>query len=526
MNYQMNYQLISYVYVIPVILSLYKELSKELNIQYTFVINIITVMSVVLSLYYIRIYLMEKKYKYNIVLLGHITSSINPFYGLNIDYNFSIEMESILFLLIDKYKNKFTIIKKVNKYHENSDENADENVDENFNKYIDFLSLDDNIFVGDNEDIAVKITSSDISLDNKNNGLIDGKKIYITLYSNTNNINNFIISTTNKYKKNKNKNQNNNEIKIFTYVKNIETDTNKLLESKLIFSEKILSDNISVNNYETFEHIFNDNVSIIKSDVDKMNDEKFIKKYGLKNKLCYLFHGNYGTGKTSFITALAHEYKRNILEIPFSRIKTNEELDRLINIDKINNTFIDKNKLIIVFDEIDRNNNIINTNDNDECDNDNDNDKCDNNECDKNAKETNKILDAIQLTTDKKIKKQIDDDTDKLNMSFILSKFDGLGNYNGLIIIATTNNINKIHPALSRDMRMSKVYFSYMKKKHIVEMIEKYFEIKLDENVVDKLPDEEDCLSGATCKMLIKNNHDNIDKLLEKIYEKKIPKTL
>ena len=66
-------------------------------------------------------------------------------------------------------------------------------------------------------------------------------------------------------------------------------------------------------------------------------------------------------------------------------------------------------------------------------------------------------------------------------MSFVLSKLDGLGNYNGLIIIATTNNIDKIHPVLCRDMRMNKIKFDYMNKKNLIKMCEKYFNIKLNE---------------------------------------------
>lgn len=223
--------------------------------------------------------------------------------------------------------------------------------------------------------------------------------------------------------------------------------------------------------------------------------------------------------KTSFITALAHEYKRDILEIPFSRIKTNEELDHLINIEKINETIIDKKKLIIVFDEIDRNNDVIIGKDVED-DSGDDSNSNSNSNIDVN---TNIIIDALQQTSGKKIKTKIkSNEDDKLNMSFILSKFDGLGNYNGLIIIATTNNVDKIHPALLRDMRMTKIYFSYMKKKHIVNMIEKYYEIKLNNDIIEMLPDEENCLTGATCKLLIKNNHDNIDKLLEKLHMVKL----
>ena len=50
---------------------------------------------------------------------------------------------------------------------------------------------------------------------------------------------------------------------------------------------------------------------------------------------------------------------------------------------------------------------------------------------------------------------------DKLSLDTLLSRFDGIGNYAGLIIIGTTNNKNNIDPALYRDGRLSLVEFNY-----------------------------------------------------------------
>lgn len=286
----MDQQYISYIYILPLVLSLY----KEIKISNKEIICVGCVVLVCWATYKIVLKIKKNKYKYNIQLHGYVTITVDYFNGLISENNFSIEMESIMEELIEKYKNKFVITKKNEQYDYHDSNYIKNNITENkFNKYIGCLSLGDNIFLGNNDDIAVEISSSQNTFENKNTTVIECIKINIKLNSNTNNIYDFIKSTVKKYETNKNKRKNN--IKIFTYVKNIIDESSN--KSKMVFNEKILTDYENINNYETFEHIFNDNVELIKSDVSKMNDESFICKYGLKNKLCYLFHGHYGTGK-------------------------------------------------------------------------------------------------------------------------------------------------------------------------------------------------------------------------------------
>ena len=52
---------------------------------------------------------------------------------------------------------------------------------------------------------------------------------------------------------------------------------------------------------------------------------------------------------------------------------------------------------------------------------------------------------------------------------------DGIGNYNGLIIIGTTNCIDKIDPALYRELRLTPIEFKKLRKCDCVKIIQSYF---------------------------------------------------
>ena len=65
---------------------------------------------------------------------------------------------------------------------------------------------------------------------------------------------------------------------------------------------------------------------------------------------------------------------------------------------------------------------------------------------------------------------------DKICLGTILSRLDGVGSYNGVIIIATTNCIDKISPAVYRHGRLNPMLYDHMRKEDIEEMIN-YFMI-------------------------------------------------
>jgi SpoVK/Ycf46/Vps4 family AAA+-type ATPase len=71
--------------------------------------------------------------------------------------------------------------------------------------------------------------------------------------------------------------------------------------------------------------------------------------------------------------------------------------------------------------------------------------------------------------------------SDKLNLSTLLSRLDGIGNYGGLIIIGTSNNILNIDKALYRDGRLNLMKFDLATSNDIQQIVETFYQMKIYE---------------------------------------------
>jgi len=287
------------------------------------------------------------------------------------------------------------------------------------------------------------------------------------------------------------KNKNNNKIFHFIY--------QGISDEKLKFSQNLFSDfkKEEDKNNETFNSLFSEHKDNIIKAVNRLKNYEYYKRTGNKRKLGYLFHGNPGCGKTAHVAAIANLDKRHILEVPMSRVKTNKELEEIINLTQINDVLFKKENLIIFFDEIDQVGKTLS----------------------KRSNEVDEEKEPIFKSQNKDKEKEKDTfnflkNDDELNLGNILSRLDGIGNYNGLIIIAATNCIDKLSPALYRSGRLTSLHFDFCRKIDIIGMIEFYYQIKLSKDEITYLPDRKHNISPATIKKYMEEHENNYKELL------------
>ena len=482
--------------IIPTIIS---YISKELNIFviviiifFGFIVNIIIKDKLDVFNDYIKSKL-YKKYKYDIIIEGTVITSAIAISKIE---HIPIQFNAMTHFLLNEYN-----IYKIKYYYQK--DLIIHGLSPKDNKLI--KALHENIMINNIPLIEGICIEKNIFLETKNNIIkndIASTEIYtIRLCSNETNLYDFVKLKTRQYEEYLEKINNN---KIFHFIFDNNTITSQLLFTIEPFSKT---------NYENFDHIFNEHTEIIKNDIIKLKNIDYYNKMGMRRKKGYLFYGDYGTGKTATITAISLFDNRHILEIPFSKIKSNEDIDKILNLSIINDIKFKKEQLIIVFDEIDK-------------------------YLEEKVFETNEIKESTSLLKNKIIitefgnitancSKKISNDIEinpKLNdfdFGYLLTRLDGIGNYDGLIIIATTNDIDIIPPALYRDMRLTKIKFDYLRKIDIINMIQKYFEIILTEDQIEKLPVRDDKIVGSTIKNLIDIYIDNFDEFINKVYKLK-----
>lgn len=269
------------------------------------------------------------------------------------------------------------------------------------------------------------------------------------------------------------------------------------------FTNYLLRDSDGYQN-ETFDNIYSEHIEPIKKDIARLKDDGYWKRTGMRRKKSYIFYGEPGCGKNATVLAMALHDNRHIIDIPAGSVETNGEFENILNLTSINTVNFKKNEIIIMFDELDFG--IEKPNETSESDN--------------ISASLTTLIDVIASENKKEaISKHQNSKSnaackDALNLGNILSMLDGICNYAGIIIVATTNNKERLPLALCRDLRLTPVYFTFMRKQDIICLVEKFFETRLSDEHKEKIPDRK--LSPARCRLLCeKYENEPIDKFIE-----------
>ena len=210
---------------------------------------------------------------------------------------------------------------------------------------------------------------------------------------------------------------------------------------ELVFERSEFSTN------KTFDNIFFDDKNKLKERLSYFIDRPDeYKRLGIPHTLGLLFYGEPGNGKTSASKAIANYTKRNIINIPLSKVKTCKELNKIFMDTYLIDRYVPINKRIYLFEDIDCMSDVI-------IDRDINKDESKNLEDQKDSKDQKVIL----YVNDKKptdVLESNNSDNDRLTLSFILNLIDGVLEQPGRIIIMTTNKPSKIDKALLRPGRI------------------------------------------------------------------------
>tara|TARA_B100001063_G_scaffold196945_2_gene189028 strand:- start:1305 stop:2876 length:1572 start_codon:yes stop_codon:yes gene_type:complete len=243
----------------------------------------------------------------------------------------------------------------------------------------------------------------------------------------------------------------------------------------------------------TFNNLFFENKNEILKQINFfINNENWYNRMGIPYNLGICLYGTPGTGKTSFVKALANYTNRNIIVLSLKLIKTKQQLDTFFH-EKMyteqNKTICDFKDKIILLEDIDCATNIVYqrksfgtetqyNNETNEMLNNRENiinilnediDKNIINNCDMNDK--NKSL-LKSLSTTK--------NDNKLTLDDILNLIDGVKETSGRIMIITTNHYNKLDRAFVRPGRID---ITMEMKKANVEIVCNMFKMFFNKNV-------------------------------------------
>ena len=286
----------------------------------------------------------------------------------------------------------------------------------------------------------------------------------------------------------------------------------KSTKLKRIFINQRTYDLYRDRNFDLFISCWKPQIMALLENFTKMNSEENMswkQKFGTFN-LGFILHGEPGTGKTSFVKCLCNYLQRDAQVINMRDIKTKTEFENLFTIDSIRDN-------VFVFEEFDCVQGVF---DRKEFSHKEEIDKLETNYR-KLLATTNKS-DHISNKLEKEmenIKEKISKLENALTIDTVLTVLDGMAEHRNRVIVATTNHIDKIDPALVREGRFDlKIKLEKFNNEETRELLSKYFaDEKLDYLQDKEFPKQYTPVQLINICRQYKNLRDVVDFLLYKI---------
>ncbi len=260
-------------------------------------------------------------------------------------------------------------------------------------------------------------------------------------------------------------------------------------------------------NYETFDNMVSPHKKQLISDLALLKDLAYYRRTGAKHKKGYLFYGPPGCGKTASVIAMANHDRRHIIEVPMSRLKTNTEVEDILSLTQIDGVVFRKDQVIILFDEIDSGFEVNLMPDAPPSQSEDTLSKTD----------ITAAIAAGRASASKamaRARRREREEDDQISLGTILSRLDGVGSYNGLVIIATTNHIQKLPKEIYRHGRLNPVYFDYVTQPQAQEMIETFYGTQLTDAQKPFVPTHEFKIAPSALRQFIEQHISSLDELL------------